>query len=81
MPAPAVPRERLHDILTTHIGLEPEQIDDALSLAELGIDSIGVIELEKVLQDDYGISLPDESQAMTVAEIHAHINAAPGSEN
>jgi aromatase len=74
-----VSRSALHDILTTHIGLEPETVDGAgrASLADLGVDSIGFIELQKAVAEQYGTELPDDAQAWSVDQIIDHLNASP----
>lgn len=61
----------LHDALVTNIGLDRSTLANASNstLADLGVDSIGVIELEKVILDSHGITLPDELQAMTIDQI------------
>ncbi|GAA3081907.1 hypothetical protein GCM10020000_79790 [Streptomyces olivoverticillatus] len=72
-----VSRSTLHDILSTNIGLEPEVIDQAgsASLADLGVDSIGLIQLQKAVFDEYGTELPDEAHAWSIHQILAHLNA------
>ncbi|MCQ9184093.1 acyl carrier protein [Streptomyces sp. IBSBF 2953] len=72
-----VTRSRLHDILATHIGLEPEVVDGATdsSLADLGVDSIGLIELQKAVSDEYDTELPDEAHAWSLDQIIDHLNS------
>ncbi|MFG1666845.1 acyl carrier protein [Streptomyces sp. Y7] len=72
-----VSRSTLHDILTTNIGLEPETVDAAgpVSLADLGVDSIGLIELQKAVSETYGTELPDEAHAWSVNQILDHLNS------
>ncbi|MGW2649793.1 acyl carrier protein [Streptomyces sp. NPDC001393] len=74
-----VSRSVLHDILTTRIGLSPEVVDTAggASLADLGVDSIGFIELQKAVSDQYGTELPDDSQAWSLDRILDHLNSSP----
>ncbi|MGW4826634.1 acyl carrier protein [Amycolatopsis japonica] len=74
-----VSRTRLEEILVTNIGLEPAQLSGSASLSDLGVDSIGVIELEKVINDEFGVTMPEETPAMTLDEILDHVNSA-GSE-
>ncbi|MGW3186089.1 acyl carrier protein [Kitasatospora sp. NPDC001119] len=77
MPTLGASRTKLREILTAQIGLEPEVVDGAgnASLTDLGVDSIGVIELEKAVFDEYGVDLPDETSAMTIGQIIDHIDA------
>ncbi|MER7770497.1 acyl carrier protein [Kitasatospora sp. NPDC096140] len=78
-----VSRSTLHDILTTRIGLESEAVDEAGSatLADLGVDSIGFIELQKAVSDEYGAELPEEAQAWSVGKIFDHLNDSPRGTN
>jgi acyl carrier protein len=52
----------LKHILVERIGLSeadvPENLDTAF--AELGLDSLAVVELQLSLQQDYGVVIPDE---------------------
>jgi len=70
----------LRDILTIRIGLEKETVEAAgdASLSELGADSVGIIELQKVIADEYGVELPDEAAAMTLQNVLACVNAQTG---
>ncbi|CDR06328.1 acyl carrier protein [Streptomyces iranensis] len=77
MSTASVSRNDLYAILSTHIGVDPQAIEGALTPSDLGIDSIGVLELEKVLDDRYGIALPEDTPAMTIDQILIHLNS-PG---
>jgi acyl carrier protein len=66
----------LDAILVRNIGLDPGVLagPGTATLTDLGIDSIGVIELEKVLHDEFGAALPEEAPAMSVTQILTHLN-------
>ncbi|WP_369395552.1 acyl carrier protein (plasmid) [Streptomyces sp. CG1] len=73
-------------LLTTSIGLEPETPETTdtagdATLTDLGLDSLGVIELEKVLIDEYGVELPEHAPAMSLKQILDHVNAVLGKEH
>ncbi|MEU1478304.1 acyl carrier protein [Streptomyces sp. NPDC001668] len=78
MPTVTVSREQLYRILATHIGLDRDAIGGGSTLTDLGVDSIGVIELDKVLEDEFGRTLPEDSPAMTLDQILHHINSLEG---
>ncbi|MGN5376907.1 acyl carrier protein [Streptomyces lasalocidi] len=78
MPAVTVPLEEIYRILTTNIGLDPADLGGDATLSDLGVDSIGVIELEKVLEEEYGRTLPEDSPAMTINQILHHVNSTGG---
>ena len=72
-----VTSDRIEQILITKTGADPQAFEDAsgLSLEELGIDSLAVLELEAVVADELGLVVPEDALGMTVAEIVAHINS------
>lgn len=59
--------DALKEILTTNLGVDREAVDESLAvtLADLGVDSIGVLELQTVVRDQYAVQLPD-----TTGELH-----------
>jgi acyl carrier protein len=73
-----ISRAELDTVLVEHVGLDPDDLaaPGESTLVDLGVDSIGVIELEKVLSDRYGIELPEESQSLSVARILEILNEA-----
>ena len=52
----------LKHILVERIGLSEAEVPDELSttFTELGLDSLAVVEMQLALQQDYGVSIPDE---------------------
>lgn len=74
---------KLRTLLTEHIGLDQQTVDGAgdISLTELGVDSIGVIELEKELFEPYGVDMPEEAPAMTITQLAAYLDGATRSES
>jgi acyl carrier protein len=72
----SVARAELDALLVKHVGLDPAELVDTgpATLTDLGVDSIGMLELEKVLHDEYGAELPEEAPAMSVTQILIHLN-------
>ncbi|MBE1491207.1 SRPBCC family protein [Plantactinospora soyae] len=58
-------------ILVRHCGLDAEAATAAptASLEELGMDSLALLELQAVVADRYRVQLPEESGALSIAEI------------
>lgn len=46
--------------LCAHTGVEADEITDESTLADLGLDSLGVLAIGDILETKYGISLDDE---------------------
>ena len=56
---------------------EDEVIDDASFIDDLGADSLGIVELVMALEEEFGISIPDEDaeSIKTVGDAVAYIQA------
>jgi acyl carrier protein len=52
--------QRLQDLLISGYNLSREQLPPEAPLNSLGIDSLGLIELMFLIEDHFGISLPDD---------------------
>ena len=66
-------------LLARHLGCPPEALRPDLVLAdELGIDSLGVLELVMVMEDEYDVALPDAVvvSAVTVGDLAAALTTA-----
>lgn len=63
--------DSLKEILTTNLGVADEAVDSELSatLPELGVDSIGVLELQTVIRDQYRVELPESTGELNLAQI------------
>ncbi|MCX4094704.1 acyl carrier protein [Nocardia sp. alder85J] len=69
--------EDLWQILRRNVGLgldptageSPEQ----QTLEELGVDSLGALEIQTTVMDTYGVRLPDEILELTGEHITAHV--------
>ncbi|MFB9237806.1 SRPBCC family protein [Plantactinospora siamensis] len=66
----ATPAE-ITEILVRHCGLDPEAAAaaPAASLADLGMDSLALLELQAVVADRYGVALPERATLLSIAEI------------
>jgi acyl carrier protein len=65
----------IRDLLITKTGADPEIFDGTahLSLAELGIDSLAVLELTAVMDGVYGLKVPSNALELTLDDIAAEV--------
>jgi len=58
-------------ILARNCGLDPDRAaaDTSASLAELGMDSLAVLELQAVVADTYHVRIPDDAVALSIPAI------------
>jgi acyl carrier protein len=68
----------VNDFLLTQPSVTPEKLADrSLKMVDLGLDSLGVVEMLFEVEDRYGIHIEDamQFQSMTLDEVMAHIEA------
>jgi acyl carrier protein len=68
----------IEEIIVTRTGVSPDAIQGAAatSLAELGVDSLGVLEMQALIVDRYGVEIPDEALEWNVQQIADFVNGA-----
>ena len=70
--------EKVRDIIAKQLSVKPETVTDASNIAEdLGADSLDLVEILMALEDEFGISIPDEAipQIKTIKDVVAFIDA------
>lgn len=68
--------ELIRTFLTDRLGVEPDQIQPASLLVDLGVDSLMLAELMFEAEDRLGIEIPSElSPPRTVAEMQTVIDS------
>ena len=64
--------EKVKDIIAKQLSVKPEEIKNDSNIAEeLGADSLDLVEILMSLEDEFGISIPDEAipQIKTINDI------------
>jgi acyl carrier protein len=66
----------IQNLLISRTGADPEIFEqgNGLSLEELGIDSLAVLELSAVVEDKFSLEVPEDALGMTIDQIVAHVN-------
>ena len=70
--------ERVRQLICDQLGKAPEKVNlDTKIVDDLGADSLDVVEMLMALEDEYGVSLPDEvaMKLQTVGDIVNYIDA------
>ena len=68
--------EKVKDIIAKQLSVKPEEIKNDSNIAEeLGADSLDLVEILMSLEDEFGISIPDEAipQIKTINDVVAFI--------
>ncbi|HZV62808.1 MAG TPA: acyl carrier protein [Methylophilaceae bacterium] len=67
--------ERLQGLLISEYGLTRETIAPEATLADLGVDSLGMMELLFSIEKTFGIIIPNEQiELKTVGQVSAYID-------
>ena len=67
---PSSTNVKVKELICSRLGCKLEQITDDASLTlDLGADSLDVTEVYLVLEEEFGIELPDDNQDITVGDL------------
>ena len=64
--------ELVREIIANQLSVKPEDVKDDSNIAEyLGADSLDLVEILMALEDEFGISIPDEAipQIKTIKDV------------
>lgn len=68
--------ERLTNILVEKYRIPPERLTPEQPLADLGIDSLGMIELLFMIEDEFAVRLPQDTETFpTLADAVQYVDA------
>ena len=68
--------DKVKEIIANQLSVKPEEIKNDSNIAEeLGADSLDLVEILMSLEDEFGISIPDEAipQIKTINDVVAFI--------
>lgn len=70
--------DKVKEIIAKQLSVKPEKITDKTNIAEdLGADSLDLVEILMALEDEFGVSIPDEviPQMKTIKDVVDFIEA------
>lgn len=72
--------ERVRKLLAKQLGVPPESIGEDASLEQLGLDSLGALELVFQIEEEFSVKVPDESlkELRTVRAVCDGVEALQG---
>jgi acyl carrier protein len=70
--------ERITALLVEHVGVEPADVRFTARFEEMGMDSLAVIELAEILQEEFHVQIPDEdfARSSNLADLVALLRGA-----
>ena len=70
--------EKIKSVVVDQLNVEEDEVvDDASFIDDLGADSLGIVELVMALEEEFGVSIPDEAaeSIKTVGDAVSYIKA------
>lgn len=67
--------EKVKKVLADHLEMEVEEITEATTLDELGVDSLDAVEIVMELEDEFGIEIESDEIGNSVKEFVAYIDS------
>ena len=70
--------EKVKSVVVDQLNVEDDEVvDDASFIDDLGADSLGIVELVMALEEEFGVSIPDEDaeSIKTVGDAVSYIQA------
>ena len=70
--------EKVKSVVVDQLNVEDDEVvDDASFIDDLGADSLGIVELVMALEEEFGVSIPDEDAEgiKTVGDAVTYIQA------
>jgi len=65
----------LQELIHTKFGIDPGTLGPHASMRERGVDSLALVEFVFAVEDQFGISIPDENASLdTLAELAAVVD-------
>jgi acyl carrier protein len=66
----------IEEILIRNVGAPPELFSgrDDVALAELGLDSLALLELQAVVKERFSVEIPEHGLEMSVSQIVTYAN-------
>ena len=68
--------EKLKNIMSEQLDLDPETITEQTEFSALGIDSLDIVEMLMSVEEEFGVSVEADQSLKTVADLVAAIDAA-----
>ncbi len=68
--------QRVKDIIVEQLGVKPDQVTmEAKFIEDLGADSLDIVELIMVLEEEFGYEIPDDEaeKLLTVGDVIKYI--------
>lgn len=68
--------EKVRNLLADHLEMDVEEITEATTFDDLGVDSLDTVEIMMEMEDEFGIEIKPAEAGKSVAELVKYIDSA-----
>ena len=69
---------KIIEVLANHLEMDPSEITEETTFAELGVDSLEAVEIMMEMEDELGVEINPQEAGKSVQELVDYINSKQG---
>ena len=70
--------EKIIEVLANHLEMDPSEITEETTFAELGVDSLEAVEIMMEMEDELGVEINPQEAGKSVKELVDYVNSKQG---
>ena len=70
--------EKIIEVLANHLEMDPSEITEETTFAELGVDSLEAVEIMMEMEDELGVEINPQEAGKSVKELIAYVDSKQG---
>ena len=70
--------EKIIKVLADHLEMDPSEITEETTFAELGVDSLEAVEIMMEMEDELGVEINPQEAGKSVKELTAYVDSKQG---
>lgn len=69
---------KIIEVLANHLEMDPSEITEETTFAELGVDSLEAVEIMMEMEDELGVEINPQEAGKSVKELVDYVNSKQG---
>ena len=70
--------EKIIEVLANHLEMDPSEITEETTFADLGVDSLEAVEIMMEMEDELGVEINAQEAGKSVKELIAYVESKQG---
>lgn len=68
-------KEKIIEVLANHLEMDPSEITEETTFADLGVDSLEAVEIMMEMEDELGVEIVPQEAGKSVKELIAYVES------